>query len=128
MQTGGDRYNGVVRLSEIGLRRIGRGGRTTCLWDPVEFGSLCLTNGRHFEIDSAFDGRGKQRGNVRGNAANRIVQRLWSYCHVLRDDGLSYQDYLKQLTFLLFLKTADERERLTGDLQPIPAARTPSAG
>jgi len=34
--------------------------------------------------------------------ANRIVGKLWSYCHVLRDDGLSYQDYLEQLTFLLF--------------------------
>ena len=54
------------------------------------------------------------------SAANRIVQKLWSYCHVLRDDGLSYQDYLEQLTFLLFLKMADERERLTGDPQPIP--------
>ena len=40
---------------------------------------------------------------------------------MLRDDGLSYQDYLEQLTFLLFLKMADERERLTGDPQPIPA-------
>ena len=49
------------------------------------------------------------------NAANRIVRKLWSYCDVLRDDGLSYQDYLEQLTFLLFLKMADERERLTGE-------------
>jgi len=38
-----------------------------------------------------------------------IVQKLWNYCNVLRDDGLSYQDYLEQLTFLLFLKMADER-------------------
>ena len=38
-----------------------------------------------------------------------IVQRLWNYCNVLRDDGLSYQDYLEQLTFLLFLKMADEQ-------------------
>jgi type I restriction enzyme M protein len=53
-------------------------------------------------------------------AANRIVQKLWSYCNVLRDDGLSYQDYLEQLTFLLFLKMADERARLTGEEQPIP--------
>src|SRR5207247_7642203 len=36
--------------------------------------------------------------------SNRIVQKLWSYCNVLRDDGLSYQDYLEQLTFILFLK------------------------
>ena len=53
--------------------------------------------------------------------ANRIVQKLWSYCNVLRDDGLSYQDYLEQLTFLLFLKMADERAQLTGEEQPIPA-------
>lgn len=52
--------------------------------------------------------------------SNRIVQKLWSYCNVLRDDGLSYQDYLEQLTFLLFLKMADERARLTGGPQPIP--------
>ncbi|MCB9473180.1 MAG: SAM-dependent DNA methyltransferase [Candidatus Delongbacteria bacterium] len=54
------------------------------------------------------------------DAANRIVQKLWSYCHVLRDDGLSYQDYLEQLTFLLFLKMADERARLTSEEQTIP--------
>lgn len=52
--------------------------------------------------------------------SNRIVQKLWSYCNVLRDDGLSYQDYLEQLTFLLFLKMAEERAGLTGKSQPIP--------
>ena len=36
--------------------------------------------------------------------SERIVKKLWSYCQVLRDDGLSYQDYLEQLTFLLFPK------------------------
>jgi len=40
-----------------------------------------------------------------------IVQKLWNYCSVLRDDGLSYQDYIEQLTFLLFLKMADEQSR-----------------
>src|ERR1700722_6215290 len=40
-----------------------------------------------------------------------IVHKLWSYCNVLRDDGLSYQDYIEQLTFLLFLKMADEQTR-----------------
>ena len=54
------------------------------------------------------------------DAANRIVQKLWSYCNVLRDDGLSYQDYLEQLTFLLFLKMADERAQFTGEAQAIP--------
>jgi type I restriction enzyme M protein len=39
---------------------------------------------------------------------NILVNKLWSYCQVLRDDGLSYGDYLEQLTYLLFLKMADE--------------------
>lgn len=43
--------------------------------------------------------------------ANRIVNKLWSYCNVLRDDGLSYGDYLEQLTYLLFLKMADEQTK-----------------
>jgi len=44
--------------------------------------------------------------------SNAIVQKLWNYCNILRDDGLSYQDYIEQLTFLLFLKMADERQTL----------------
>jgi type I restriction enzyme M protein len=43
------------------------------------------------------------------NSSAQIVNKLWSYCHVLRDDGLSYGDYVEQLTFLLFLKMAHER-------------------
>jgi type I restriction enzyme M protein len=43
--------------------------------------------------------------------SNGIVQKLWNYCNLLRDDGLSYGDYVEQLTFLLFLKMADEQTR-----------------
>lgn len=43
--------------------------------------------------------------------ASTLVNKLWSYCNVLRDDGLSYGDYLEQLTYLLFLKMADEYTR-----------------
>src|ERR1019366_7027360 len=43
--------------------------------------------------------------------SNGLVQRLWSYCQVLRDDGLSYGDYLEQVTYLLFLKMADEQTK-----------------
>lgn len=37
-----------------------------------------------------------------------IVQKVWSFCNVLKDDGVGYGDYLEQLTYLLFLKMADE--------------------
>jgi type I restriction enzyme M protein len=37
-----------------------------------------------------------------------IVSKVWNYCNTLRDDGVSYGDYLEQLTYLLFLKMADE--------------------
>ncbi|MDY6917223.1 MAG: class I SAM-dependent DNA methyltransferase [Chloroflexota bacterium] len=45
------------------------------------------------------------------NEASAIVQRLWNYCHVLRDEGVSYGDYVEQLTYLVFLKMADEQSR-----------------
>ena len=45
------------------------------------------------------------------NHSQQIVQKLWNYCNVLRDDGLSYGDYVEQLTYLLFLKMADERSK-----------------
>jgi type I restriction enzyme M protein len=45
------------------------------------------------------------------NGSQQIVQKLWNYCNILRDDGLSYGDYVEQLTFLLFLKMADEQSR-----------------
>lgn len=45
------------------------------------------------------------------NESAAIVQRLWNYCNVLRDDGVSYGDYVEQLTYLLFLKMADEQTK-----------------
>jgi type I restriction enzyme M protein len=45
------------------------------------------------------------------NAAASIVSRVWSFCTTLRDDGVSYGDYLEQLTYLIFLKMADEYGR-----------------
>jgi type I restriction enzyme M protein len=50
-----------------------------------------------------------------------IVQRVWNYCNVLRDDGMSYGDYLEQLTYLLFLKMDDENTQLC-KISAVPAA------
>ena len=44
-------------------------------------------------------------------ASSTIGQKLWNYCNVLRDAGLSYGDYLEQLTYLIFLKMMSERSR-----------------
>jgi type I restriction enzyme M protein len=38
-----------------------------------------------------------------------VVNKLWGFCHTLRHDGVDYGDYIEQLTYLLFLKMADER-------------------
>jgi len=38
-----------------------------------------------------------------------IVNKLWGFCHVLKHDGIDYGDYIEQLTYLLFLKMADEK-------------------
>ena len=38
-----------------------------------------------------------------------IVNKLWGFCHTLRHDGVDYGDYIEQLTYLLFLKMAEER-------------------
>lgn len=54
------------------------------------------------------------------NESNTIVQRVWNYCNVLRDDGMSYGDYLEQLTYLLFLKMDAENQQL-GKTSAIPA-------
>lgn len=48
---------------------------------------------------------------------SEIVQKLWNLCNVLRDDGITYQDYLTELTYILFLKMAKE----TGTESKIPA-------
>lgn len=45
------------------------------------------------------------------NHTQRIVNKAWSYAHVLRDAGLPFHSYTQQITFLLFLKLADERTK-----------------
>src|SRR3954452_16987112 len=52
-----------------------------------------------------------------GTTTSNIVQRLWGLCNILRDDGITYQDYVTELTYLLFLKMLAE----TGKENLLPA-------
>ena len=45
-----------------------------------------------------------------------IVAKLWNLCNVLRDDGITYHQYVTELTYILFLKMAKE----TGSEENIP--------
>ncbi len=59
------------------------------------------------------------------NSANTsgIVSKIWAFCNTLRDDGVGYGDYLEQLTYLLFLKMADEYSKPPHSRKmPIPKA------
>ncbi len=51
---------------------------------------------------------------------SNIVNKVWGFCTVLLDDGVSYGDYVEQLTYLLFLKMADEQTKLTKRASIIP--------
>jgi type I restriction enzyme M protein len=61
------------------------------------------------------------------NATASIVSRVWSFCTTLRDDGVSYGDYLEQLTYLIFLKMADEYGRRTAAKSAFPRASAGAA-
>jgi len=50
-----------------------------------------------------------------------LVAKVWNYAHVLRDQGISYGDYVEQITYLLFLKMDEERSALLGEPSSIPA-------
>jgi type I restriction enzyme M protein len=54
--------------------------------------------------------------------SSTIVQRVWNYCNVLRDDGMSYGDYVEQLTYLLFLKMDHENSTMLSRPSAIPAS------
>jgi type I restriction-modification system DNA methylase subunit len=56
------------------------------------------------------------------NATSDIVQKLWNLCHVLRDDGISYLQYVTELTYLLFFKMMQETGRRR------PSSRRATAG
>ncbi|MDO5317513.1 MAG: class I SAM-dependent DNA methyltransferase [bacterium] len=51
------------------------------------------------------------KNNANIDQSSALVKRVWSFCNVLRDEGVGASDYLEQITFLLFLKMADELDR-----------------
>jgi type I restriction enzyme M protein len=48
------------------------------------------------------------------NPASDLVNKLWRLCAVLRKDGITYQQYVTELTYLLFLKMMAEQKREEG--------------
>lgn len=54
-------------------------------------------------------------------SSEQLVAKVWNYAHVLRDQGISYGDYVEQITYLLFLKMDQERVELLGEASAIPS-------
>ena len=59
-------------------------------------------------------------GGAMATAQTNLVAKVWNYAHILRDQGISYGDYVEQITYLLFLKMDQERESLLGEPSAIP--------
>jgi hypothetical protein len=52
--------------------------------------------------------RPEERQGLMSTVTNDIVQKLWNLCNVLKDDGVTYHQYVTELTYMLFLKMAEE--------------------
>jgi hypothetical protein len=74
--------------------------------------STLFTRGQACVVGSRYrvEGGGMSKSPQSNGDAAALVRKLWQYCNVLRDDGLSYPDYVEQLTYLLFLKMSDEQK------------------
>src|SRR5665647_2644683 len=64
----------------------------------------------------------EQRPSMTERDYSSLVAKVWNYAHVLRDQGISYGDYVEQITYLLFLKMDEERSALLGEPSIIPPA------
>jgi len=64
-----------------------------------------------FARSASTDKTADKLQHFRMSNPSALVSKLWNYCSILRDDGLSYGDYVEQLTFLLFLKMAEEQSQ-----------------
>lgn len=52
--------------------------------------------------------------------AQNLVAKVWNFAHVLRDQGVSYQAYISQISYLLFLKMDEERVTQIGEASMLP--------
>src|SRR6266508_4251160 len=68
-----------------------------------------LLRWRSCQEDVGCSVSGWTAGRLEGELVVDVGRTLWQYCHTLRHDGMDYGEYLDQLTYLLFLKMADER-------------------
>jgi type I restriction-modification system DNA methylase subunit len=57
--------------------------------------------------------------------AQSLVAKVWNFAHVLRDQGVSYQAYISQISYLLFLKMDEERVTQIGEASMLPAGARP---
>jgi type I restriction enzyme M protein len=53
--------------------------------------------------------------------AQTLVAKVWNFAHVLRDQGVSYQAYISQISYLLFLKMDEERVTQIGEASMLPS-------
>ena len=113
----------VTYANEADLLNVALFGMTAKLWrdaNPKMEGNMR----DHATIEHPYSFNSREMSNP----APQLVQKLWNYGNILRDDGLSYGDYVEQLTFLLFLKMADEQARPPFNKpSPIPKGKDWSA-
>src|SRR3954470_15133335 len=81
---------------------------------------LSITRKSGRDIDAADELEGNVE--IMSRLSQQIVSKAWNFAHVLRDDGLSYMAYTEQITFLLFLKMADEQTKPPYNKPPIVPA------
>ena len=70
-----------------------------------------VPSSRRSPVEFVLDPQVIPHNREMADQSHQIVQKLRNCCNVLRDDGMSYGDYVEQLTYLLFLKMADERTK-----------------
>jgi hypothetical protein len=72
-----------------------------------------------FALEALLDVGHRDRGASMN--AQGLVAKVWNFAHVLRDQGVSYQAYISQISYLLFLKMDEERVTQIGEASMLPA-------